>query len=119
MEPSQIDLLISLIQTHAWLPASAILIGVTIRAIKAGWVSTLLAKFNVSAVPPEWLPKIALGLGVLLAAVEAAVEGKPLLPEIVKGLVAAMGAIAGHEAVMKPIERAAQRRKEPKDGSPE
>lgn len=82
----------TLIEQHKWVALSALVIGAIVRLLKSDT--------PLPTVPSAWRPWLALGLGCISGALDAIVNGTAWTAALVGGLVAALTAIAGHDALI-------------------
>jgi hypothetical protein len=80
-----------------WVAVAAILLGLFVRAIKSDAIKVALANFGLPPVPTRALPWLALGLGCVGAILDAKVGGASWNEAAQAGVVAAAGAVFGHE----------------------
>jgi hypothetical protein len=88
---------LDLIAKHEWVGLAAVLIGFAVRLMKEA------VRFPPWAVRARWRPLLAVGLGVLSGALQAASTGTPWRDAMLGGLVSGFVAIAGHEAIVGSI----------------
>jgi hypothetical protein len=88
---------LDLIAKHQWIGLAALIIGLVVRLLKED------TSFPPFAIPARWRPMLALGLGVVSGALQAASTGTPWRDAVLGGLVSAFLAIAGHETVVNSL----------------
>lgn len=94
-----IDQLVTLMQTHAWIPLASVVIGLAVRLVKS---DKAVAWFPI-AIPPQVRSWLALGLGLIAGVLDKVVAGAPWPTAMLGGLVAAISAISGHELVVESL----------------
>lgn len=97
MDLTVVTQLIALIQSHQWVPLTALVIGLVIRLLKDDTI--------LPTIPSPVRKWGALGLGALAGIVRAMVGGMPLVPALLAGLAAALTAMAGHDVIVEGMRR--------------
>lgn len=82
--------IVSLFDSHAWIPLAALLVGLLVRLSKS---DVPIPGWNI---PAKYRPALALGLGMVGGVLDAIVAGKPWKVAVAEGLFAASLAILGH-----------------------
>lgn len=88
--------IVPLIQSHAWVPLAALVIGFLVRALKS----------DAFVLPPSWVvaarwrPVLVVALGLLSGVLEAVVGGAAWRDAIVGGLLSALLAMLGHTTIV-------------------
>jgi len=95
---NEIETIITLIMSHQWLALSVVLIGVTVRLLK-----TERAQRWLVAIPPRYRPLLAVGLGIVSGILEAIAAGTPWIEALLRGLLAAVVAMAGHDVIIEGL----------------
>ncbi len=98
MTPTEIDQLVTLMLAHQWLALATVAIGLTMRALKADIVQGWL-----KPIPARYRPLIALGLGAASGILEAISAGTPWLEALLRGLLSAAVAMAGHDVIIEGL----------------
>lgn len=98
MTPTEIDIVVSLVTGQKWLMASIIVIGLLVRLSKSD-----VAQRWLTPVPARYRPLVALVLGVASGILEAVAAGTPWLAALLRGLLAAAVAMAGHDVVIEGL----------------
>lgn len=88
--------LIPLIQAHAWIPLSALVIGFIARTLK----SDAFVLPPSLAVAAKYRPLLVLALGIVSGVLDAVVAGTPWREAIVGGLLSALMAMIGHTTIV-------------------
>lgn len=88
--------IIPLIQSHAWVPLAALVIGFLVRALK----SDAFVLPSWAAVAAPYRPLLVLALGVVSGVLDAVVGGTPWRDAIVGGLLSALMAMIGHTTIV-------------------
>lgn len=83
-------------QQLTWVAAAALIIGAVVRYLKTD--SPLPAWLHV---PPGWRPWLAVALGIVAGVLDAVAMGTPWADAVAKGVLAAVGAMAGHHLVIE------------------
>ena len=89
--------------TIGWVAAAALLVGFLCRLIKTDMLKIALANLGLPPVPKRVLPWVALGLGLASSILDTRLTGTAWPEAIVKGLIAAVTAIAGHELGIESV----------------
>lgn len=104
MDEDQIMQLVALVNAHAWLPVSAIIVGAVVRLLKTDMANFYLAQyFGLPPIPKKYLPWLAIGLGFVSAILDAKVAGKPVSVALIEGIGSAFVAVTGHQVVVESI----------------
>ncbi len=80
-----------------WVAVAAILVGLCVRALKSDGAKVALANLGLPPIPTRALPWLALVLGGVGAVLDAKVHGAPWTEAAQAGVIAAAGAVFGHE----------------------
>lgn len=88
--------IIPLIQSHAWVPLAALVIGFLVRALK----SDAFVLPPSLAVAAPYRPLLVLALGIVSGVLDAVVGGTPWRDAIVGGLLSALMALIGHTTIV-------------------
>lgn len=83
-----------LIARHQWVAVASMVIGLLVRLMKQD------TSFPPFAVAARWRPWLALSLGVASGVLQAVSTGKAWSEALAGGLVSAVIAIAGHDAIV-------------------
>lgn len=86
----------SLLASHAWIPLAALVVGFLVWLLKTR--PALQDK-----IPPRVRPWVAIGLGQLLAVLQAVTLGTPWKDAVLNGLLAALTAMFGHDVGIEGI----------------
>lgn len=90
-------------QQVGWVAIAAIVVGALVRLAKTDALGDLLAKFGLPAIPKKALPWIALALGCASSILDVKLQGTDWPTAVMKGLLAGIGAVAGHQLVIESI----------------
>lgn len=88
--------IIPLIQSHAWVPLAALVIGFLVRTLK----SDAFVLPSWAAVAAPYRPLLVLALGVVSGVLDAIVGGTPWRDALVGGLLSALMALIGHTTIV-------------------
>ena len=95
---AEIDQFVALILAHQWLALAIVAIGLAMRLLKTELVQSWLRP-----IPPRYRPLVALGLGAASGILEAIAAGTPWLEALLRGLLAAGIAMAGHDVIIEGL----------------
>lgn len=83
-------------QQLTWVAAAALVIGAVVRVLKSD--SPLPEWLHVSK---QWRPWLAVALGIVAGVLDAVAMGTPWADAVAKGVLASVGAMAGHHLVIE------------------
>lgn len=88
------DQILPLIQSHAWLALSALIIGMVVRMLKADGPIPI-------NIPPRWRAPLAFALGIVAGVLQAVLSGAKWQDAIASGLLSAFIAMGTHDLVIQ------------------
>ncbi len=98
MDPASITAALDLASREAWVPLTALLIGLVVRLLKLP-----LVPYPFDQIPPKYRSVVAVALGVLSSALDRIANGTPWRAALVSGLVAAALAVLTHDVVIEGL----------------
>lgn len=88
--------ILPMIQSHAWVPLAALVIGFLVRALK----SDAFVLPSWAAVAAPYRPLLVLALGIVSGVLDAVVAGTPWRDALVGGCLSALMALIGHTTIV-------------------
>ena len=88
--------ILPLLQSHAWVPLAALVIGFLVRALK----SDAFVLPSWAAVAAPYRPLLVLALGVVSGVLDAVVAGTPWRDALIGGCLSALMALIGHTTIV-------------------
>ena len=88
--------ILPLLQSHAWVPLAALVIGFLVRALK----SDAFVLPSWAAVAAPYRPLLALALGIVSGVLDAVVGGTPWREALIGGCLSALMALIGHTTIV-------------------
>lgn len=86
-------------RNHAYVLAGAVVVGLVISLLKAGWLNKWLA----ARIPSKALPWVAVGVGVLGMIATSIVNGMTWQQAVLHGIEAAALAVFGHQTLVEGL----------------
>lgn len=91
--------------TVGWVATAAFLVGFLTKLLKSDGLTTAVKNLGLPAIPKRAVPWLALGLGIASSALDNVLMGTAWSEALVKGFVAGVTAIAGHEAGIESLRK--------------
>lgn len=88
--------ILPMIQSHAWVPLAALVIGFLVRALK----SDAFVLPSWAAVAAPYRPLLVLALGIVSGVLNAVVAGTPWRDALIGGCLSALMALIGHTTIV-------------------
>jgi hypothetical protein len=88
-----------------WVAAAALIVGALVRLLKSDMLTNALASLGLPPIPKRVLPWLALAFGLASSILDEKVMGTPWPAAITKGVLAALGAITGHELTIESLRK--------------
>ena len=88
--------ILPMIQSHAWVPLAALVIGFLVRALK----SDAFVLPSWAAVAAPYRPLLVLALGIVSGVLDAVVAGTPWRDALIGGCLSALMALIGHTTIV-------------------